>query len=95
VTIIAVVPVYPHRTRELHERLTRQGHSFDELDIDLAIESAVSSLRDESEHGGRPDPDNDYTWDRYIEPRVLDYLDVDPEEATVAHDRPAEIGGAL
>jgi hypothetical protein len=93
-----VVPVYTYRTHETVERLAARGITVDELDVDLAIASAVTSLHEESERGGWPDPDDEHTWARYVEPRVLDRLDIDPDvfgEAFVAHDRPAEIGAAL
>lgn len=97
-TVIAIVPVYTHRTHETVERLAERGVTVDVLDVDLAIASAVTSLHEQSERGGWPDPDDDHTWDRYIEPRVLDRLDIDPDvfgEASVAHDAPAPIGAAL
>lgn len=98
-TIAPPTVIYTHRTHETHERLTRRGVAdFDLMDIDRAIDSAVHRVRDQSERGGWPDVNDDHTWDRYIEPLVHDYLDLDPDtfgEATIAHDAPAPLGAAL
>lgn len=98
-TIALPTVIYVHRTHETHERLTRRGVAdFDLMEIDRAIDSAVHRTHDESERGGWPDVDDDHTWSRYIEPLVLDYLDLDPDtfgEPATAHDAPAPLGAAL
>lgn len=98
-TIAPTATMYGHRAHETLERLTRRGVAdFDLMEIDRAIDSAVHAAHDESERGGWPDVDNDYTWVRYIEPRVLAHLDLDPDtldQPTVAHDAPAPIGATL